>query len=74
LPPEYRLAPIWPTIGGFAFTIAVGYLLSFMIGRQRSSAELRGLVAGCGELGRRAVDEAIPLISVPEESQEFRWK
>jgi hypothetical protein len=51
-----------------------GYVLSFAIGRRRSSPDLRGLVAGCGELGRRAIDEAIPLISAPEESNEIRWK
>ena len=74
LPPEYRLAEIWPAIGGFVFALAAGYGLSYLIGRQRTSVELRGLVAGCGELGRRAADEAIPLISVPEESNEIRWK
>jgi Na+/proline symporter len=74
VPREYRLAFIWPTIGGFVFATAAGYLLSFVAGRPRSSIELRGLVVGCGELGRRAAEETIPLISVPEGPDEIRWK
>ena len=74
LPPDQRIAIIWPAIGGFLVSAVAGYVLSFALGRRRTSADLRGLVAGCGELGRRATDEAIPLISVPEESNEIRWK
>ena len=74
LPPDQRIAMIWPAIGGFLFAAITGYLLSFVLGRRRASADLRGLVVGCGELGRRSIDEAVPLISVPEESNEVRWK
>lgn len=74
VPTEYRLAFIWPAIGGFVCATAAGYMLSLVAGRPQSSADLRGLVAGCGELGRRAADETIPLISVPEASDEIRWK
>jgi Na+/proline symporter len=74
IPPDQRIAMIWPTIGGFLVAATAGYVLSFVLGRRRTSADLRGLVAGCGDLGHRAIDEAIPLISVPEESNEIRWK
>jgi hypothetical protein len=57
---------------GTAFTLVVGYLLSFFLGRPKSVRELRGLVAGCGRLGMRAVDEELPLIAEP--SVETRWK
>jgi Na+/proline symporter len=74
LPEGYQFSPIWPALGGFAFTFVVGHLLSFIAGRPKSNAELRGLVVGCGELGRRATDEAIPLINIADESAEIRWR
>jgi Na+/proline symporter len=74
LPHNQRISMIWPSIGGFLFAATVGFVSSFVLGRRRAAADLRGLVAGCGELGRRATDEAIPLISVPEQSNEIRWK
>lgn len=71
---DYPFEAIWPAIGSFALAAGVGYGLSFLAGSRKTNAELRGLVVGCGELGRRASDEPIPLISVPEESDEIRWK
>jgi hypothetical protein len=68
----YAFAEIWNVIFGVAFTLALGYGLSLVIGRRKSNVELRGLVAGCGILGIRATEEAHPLISLPEE--EVRWK
>jgi Na+/proline symporter len=65
--PPYATVEVWNVVFAFAFTFALGYVLSFIVGRRRENAELRGLVAGCGKLGVRSSDEAIPLISAPEE-------
>ena len=66
-------AGVWPMIAGTAFTCSAGYALSFAIGKPKSKLDLRGLVAGCGTLGMRAIDEVTPLIAVPEEV-ESRWR
>jgi hypothetical protein len=51
-PFEQRLNSIWPVTFGTLFTIAAGYLASFFCGRRKDPQELRGLVLGCGRLGR----------------------
>jgi Na+/proline symporter len=48
-----KLASTWPLIFGVLFTLAVGYLLSFFVGRGKTKEELRGLTVGCGRLGIR---------------------
>lgn len=64
---DYAIAEIWNVVFGFAFTFLLGYLLSFVTGRRKTNTGLRGLVVGCGTLGVRSRDEAIPIISVPGE-------
>jgi Na+/proline symporter len=71
-PTRFKIDDVWMVTFGTAFTLVVGYLLSFFLGRPKSVRELRGLVAGCGRLGMRAVDEELPLIAEP--SVETRWK
>lgn len=73
VPSEYAFAETWSTVGGVAFTLALGYAASLVLGRRKSTIELRGLVVGCGELGTRATDETVPLISVPQD-EGIRWK
>jgi Na+/proline symporter len=73
-PRAFAFADIWNVIFGVVFTLAVGYLLSFVVGRRKSNAELRGLVAGCGTLGVRATDEVTPIIGSPDEPPENRWR
>jgi sodium-dependent multivitamin transporter 6 len=73
-PQAFAFADIWNVIFGVAFTLAVGYVLSFFVGQRKSSAELRGLVAGCGTLGIRATDEVTPIISVQEDPTDIRWR
>jgi len=63
---SYAIAEIWNVVFGFAFTFAFGYLLSFVVGRRKTKVELHGLVLGCGTPGVRSLDEAIPIISVPD--------
>jgi Na+/proline symporter len=74
VPPTTKLADLWIVLFGFGLTLVVGLLLSFVLGRRKSNHELRGLVAGCGTLGLRATQEEVPLITVPEEQSEIRWK
>ena len=50
----------------FVLTWSIGYVLSFILGRRNHNAELRGLVAGCGTLGVRAIDEVTPIIPTPD--------
>jgi len=68
----WRFHDIWNVTFGTVFTLVLGYVLSFILGRQRSKAELKGLVAGCGTLGVRASEEEMPIITGPEETN--RWK
>ena len=70
-PLDTRINSIWTVTFGTVFTFILGYLLSFAFGTSKTKAELRGLVAGCGTLGIRAIDEEVPLISLPEAE---RWK
>jgi Na+/proline symporter len=67
-----RIHDIWNVTFGTAFTLVVGYALSFFLGRPKSKIELRGLVAGCGTLGVRATEEELPIVGLPEEQN--RWK
>jgi Na+/proline symporter len=71
---DYAFADIWNVVFGVAFTVALGYVLSFVVGRRKSSAELRGLAAGCGTLGVRATDEVTPIIDVPQWPSSDRWQ
>ena len=59
----------WNLAAALAGTLASGYLLSFLVGKRKTNLELRGLVAGCGTLGIRAIDEVTPLIERPN-----RWQ
>ena len=68
-----QFSPAWNAPCAFAFTCAAGYILSFALGRRKPHVELRGLVAGCGTLGIRAIDESVPLITAPDERDE-RWR
>jgi Na+/proline symporter len=63
IPRAYAIAEIWTVIVGVLATLAIGYLASFVLGKRKSPAELRGLVAGCGRLGTRAIDETVPIFS-----------
>jgi Na+/proline symporter len=58
-----NLAEPWLLVFSFAATLLIGYLLSFVVGRRRPNADLRGLVAGCGTLGVRATNEPSPRLS-----------
>jgi hypothetical protein len=72
------LATTWAIVGSSLLTFALGYVLSFLMGRRKPNQELRGLVAGCGMLGLRAVDEVAPRIALPApdtgEGAGVRWK
>jgi Na+/proline symporter len=68
LPPPYVFAEIWNVVFGFAFTFTLGYLLSFFLGRRKTTSELRGLVLGCGTLGQRSKHEEMPILSIPDAS------
>jgi hypothetical protein len=75
LPKEWGYAGIWNVVFGTAFTLVVGYALSFVLGRPKSKTELRGLVAGCGTLGVRAIDEEVTIVSGPPPAGGGkRWK
>lgn len=71
-PTSFRIDDVWMVTFGTLFTLLIGYLLSFVLGRRKDARELRGLVAGCGRLGVRAVDEDLPLITAPTPGT--RWK
>jgi hypothetical protein len=63
-PGQQQLSSIWPLTGGVLFSLAWGYGSSFVLGRRRAKAELRGLVVGLGPLGVRGPDEAS--IAIPD--------
>ncbi len=71
-----KLNNIWPLFFGVAFTVGVGYSLSFVLGREKTREELRGLVVGVGELGVREVELAPPEIDELDDNleREERWK
>jgi len=75
-----RFAESWIIVLGTLLTCLIGYTLSFVLGRRKSNEQLRGLVAGCGTLGQRAIAESAPRIAVPvqiplDSSDEgIRWK
>ena len=57
-PWEQKLHGIWPLSFGVVFTLIVGYLLSFVVGRRHTLDQLRGLVVGVGKLGVRTPEKA----------------
>jgi Na+/proline symporter len=59
-----KLHGIWSLPLGVAFSLALGYVVSFFLGEPRGSNELRGLVVGIGELGNREPEEAS--IAIPD--------
>jgi Na+/proline symporter len=59
-----KLDGVWPLTIGVVFSLACGYLASFLVGRRKSPSELRGLVAGLGQLGVREPEEAF--LAMPE--------
>jgi Na+/proline symporter len=65
---RYRVSEVWIFIAAFAFTVGLGYALSFFLGSRKKKRELRGLVLGCGRLGVPAQDEEIPIIPDPSET------
>lgn len=68
----WKYHDLWNVTFGTVFTLVLGYVLSFVLGRQRTKLELKGLVSGCGTLGVRATEEELPIITGPEEA--VRWK
>ena len=52
-PFDERLASPWTLVVSVLATLLLGYALSFVFGRPKTKDQLRGLVAGCGQLGRR---------------------
>jgi Na+/proline symporter len=64
-------ASAWNAPLAFLATWSAGYVLSFVAGRRKSNADLRGLVAGCGTLGVRSIDEVTPIIPAPDSRFRF---
>lgn len=78
-PKKTRPNGIWMVVFSTLFTFAVGYLLSFAVGRRKSKQELRGLVFGIGTLGQREPkkdDTKIEIDDQPDDKpeQDERWK
>jgi hypothetical protein len=48
-----HIADIWSVSISVVFTFVFGWMLSFLFGRRKTTAELRGLVVGVGTLGHR---------------------
>ena len=61
-PWEEKLSDFWPLIFGFAGTLAVGHLVSFLPAPCKSDEELEGLVLGLGPLGQVEPPEATMII------------
>lgn len=75
IPPDsWPVHDIWTVTFGVAFTLAVGYGSSFILGKRKSKTELRGLVAGIGHLGVLAADEEMPILGDIDPDQPGRWK
>ncbi|MCA9154100.1 MAG: hypothetical protein KDA38_04905 [Planctomycetales bacterium] len=68
-PFEQKFNGIWPLTFGVVLTLVIGYLLGFVCGRGKSREQLRGLVWGIGELGRREADVVAPLPSFGDEGK-----
>ncbi len=64
---------VWTIVFGTGFTLGVGWGMSLFLGKPKSSAELRGLVAGCGEPGVLASNEGKPRLPMPPVDSK-RWK
>ena len=70
---EAPLGPFWPLLLGLGATLAVGCVLSFLIGSRKSRDELSGLVVGLGRLGilleiEGEEDDEVYLIDISDES------
>jgi len=74
-PWEETLSSFWPLVFGFAGTLAVGHLVSFLPAPRKSDEELEGLVLGLGRLGQVEPPEATMIIdtSFGDEPPD-RWK
>lgn len=72
-PMQERLSGVWTVTFGVAFTLVVGYLASFVLGRPKTKLELRGLVVGLGTPGILSTDEEVPILTEPEEPNR-RWR
>ncbi len=72
-PGGVRVDEVWTVVFGTAFTLLLGWLISFVFGRPKSPTELRGLVFGCGEPGVLAKQEETPKLIKPP-AEEKRWK
>jgi Na+/proline symporter len=67
-PFDIKLSNNWPVVFGAVFTLSVGYLASFVMGRGKTERELRGLVYGIGKLGDRSKEVKRSLkISISDE-------
>lgn len=73
-PLEQRIGGVWTVTFGTLFTLALGLVLSLVVGRRKPNVELRGLVVGLGTPGVLSIDEETPILSVPEPPTSKRWR
>lgn len=75
---QWSTAPVmdkvWVITLGTGFTFVVGYVLSYVVGRPLSAAELRGLVWGLGEPGIRTAGKSSTTAVTTPENGEGRWR
>ncbi|MFV1964544.1 MAG: hypothetical protein ACC628_03915 [Pirellulaceae bacterium] len=73
-PFSQKISAVWPLFFGVAFTLLLGYSLSFVLGTVKSKEELRGLVYGHGPLGvRKPASETVEPPIEPK-TPDDRWK
>ncbi len=71
----WPVSEIWTVTFGVTFTFAFGFIASLILGRRKTKTQLRGLVAGVGNLGVLAADEETPHIGDPTTVEiGTRWK
>jgi len=72
-PFEEHIGDTWPVVFSVPFTFAFGYLASFVVGKQKTADQLKGLVIGKHPLGvRDDVEQASIAIDVPDD--DARWR
>lgn len=73
-PEVWPFHDIWTVTFGVLFTLLVGYGASFLFGKPKSRAQLRGLVWGVGHLGVLAAEEEVPILGDIDPDAPGRWK
>ena len=81
VPAEYAPHDLWIVTIGTLATLVIGFGASLVVGKRKTTRELRGLVFGCGSPGVLASEEEVTVIGDIEPAEKgdseedgVRWK